>query len=520
MRGKFKLFSLFLFLAMIFSFFVSSQNVFADAPATTEGYSILKFTGTGIADISNVSDGTSVTVSYANGNTVTVTGTGLYSLKDSNNDYLVYYQLVPTDEITITANPSEGYISELKKDGAVPDYNDEPQARGVSFSIDIFEAEAEANSNMTIEATFRECKQIEIASHADSECKITSMVGAQGGNLVTINFENGNKITVERITEFGQLIPVEDLNGNGLYPYTDTSGETPRYFIRGFEGDSGLVNIKLLPTDGYSADLCVDGDFQHRGVADPIDEERKYEGWFRRNEGKYFLGLLDGSYFKDSTSYSSIVDISGTTPENPAVFKTYLLNYIEFTRVDESNSSIVSVRPIDVDQDVAAEVSPNSTGSSYSITFKSNYYDHAVFEITTADGNKYYIRIEREAFKITSEGEGDNKKVLASFYYPNDIESMNSCDNFDVVATKVKKDGTTEVLIVEPDSDKKDVIGGRLLRKSLYTVDVDDNVEGVYFTALRKGGTDAGQEEYAGTFSGSGRGIYYDLNSKQTRYDD
>ena len=113
-----------------------------------------------------------------------------------------------------------------------------------------------------------------------------------------------------------------------------------------------------------------------------------------------------------------------------------------------------------------------------------------------------------------------NKKVLASFYYPNDIESMNSCDNFDVVATKVKKDGTTEVLIVEPDSDKKDVIGGRLLRKSLYTVDVDDNVEGVYFTALRKGGTDAGQEEYAGTFSGSGRGIYYDLNSKQTRYDD
>lgn len=516
MRGKFKLFSLFLFLAMIFSFFVSSQNVFAAAPANTAGYSILKFTGTGIADISNVSDGTSVTVSYANGNTVTVTGTGLYSLKDSNNDYLVYYQLGPTDEITITANPSEGYTAELKKGTEVQE--------GVSFSIDI--SVAESNPNMTIEATFTQTntqvqyKQIEIASHADSECKITSMVGAQGGNLVTINFENGNKITVERITEFGQLIPVEDLNGNGLYPYTDTSGETPRYFIRGSEGDSGLVNIKLLPTDGYSADLCVDGDFQHRGVADPIDEERKYEGWFRRNEGKYFLGLLDGSYFKDSTSYSSIVDISGTTPENPAVFKTYLLNIVECTSADSSKSPIESVRPIDVDQDVAAEVSPNSTGSSYSITFKSNYYDHSVFEITTADGNKYYIKIEREAFKITSEGEGDNKKVLAWFYYPDNLGVTTDCDSFDVVATKVKKDGTTEVLIVEPDTDKKDVIGGQNLRKSLYTVDVDDNVEGVYFTALEKGGTDAGQEEYAGTFSGSGRGIYYDLNSKQTRYDD
>ena len=68
--------------------------------------------------------------------------------------------------------------------------------------------------------------------------------------------------------------------------------------------------------------------------------------------------------------------------------------------------------------------------------------------------------------------------------------------------------------MVTRDSD-----GGKNLRMSFYSVDINDNVAGVYFTVVYKGALDGGKEFYNGTFSGSGKGIYYDLSDRRMKYD-
>ena len=205
--------------------------------------------------------------------------------------------------------------------------------------------------------------------------------------------------------------------------------------------------------------------------------------------------------------------------------KTYLLNnFMIFNIGEHSNCLISSVKPLNVDEDVV-DIDYESDAGWY-IWFKSNYYDHVVFEITAENGNKYYIRIDRVTFGIADTfGQNQNKpQVVANFYYPSDY----SYEEFDVLATKVKKDGSEEIFIVNAsegidlitgDSMQNDTSGGENLKKSEYLVDVDDTTAGVYFAVVYKGALNGEKEVYDGTFSGSGKGVYYDITSRQTRYD-
>ena len=105
--------------------------------------------------------------------------------------------------------------------------------------------------------------------------------------------------------------------------------------------------------------------------------------------------------------------------------KTYLLNnFMIFNIGEHSNCLISSVKPLNVDEDVV-DIDYESDAGWY-IWFKSNYYDHVVFEITAENGNKYYIRIDRVTFGIADTfGQNQNKpQVVANFYYPSDYSYL------------------------------------------------------------------------------------------------
>ena len=96
MKKKFKLSSFFLGLALILNVFMPISDVFADRPQDTSTYGDIEIGGN-VTGISNVSNGNSVTVDFADGNVVTVVGAGLYS-ENNNGRYFIY----SNGEITVT----------------------------------------------------------------------------------------------------------------------------------------------------------------------------------------------------------------------------------------------------------------------------------------------------------------------------------------------------------------------------------------------------------------------------------
>jgi len=304
---------------------------------------------------------------------------------------------------------------------------------------------------------------------------------------------------------------VEDAGSSTL------SGEVTKEFVFGNgEGDMGKQLDPCNAQDGANS-ICTNGDRNFRATI--------YRDGYQSIKFDTQASMDYFPDFWDPIFFSSTIDISGTTPENPAVLKTYLLNdFIIFNVGEHSNCLISSVKPLNVDEDVV-DIDYESDAGWY-VWFKSNYYDHVVFEITAENGNKYYIRIDRVTFGITDTFAPNQNKpqVVASFYYPSDY----SYEEFDVLATKVKKDGSEEIFIVnvsdgiDPitgDPMQNDASGGENLKKSEYLVDVDDTTAGVYFAVVYKGALNGEKEVYDGTFSGSGKGVYYDITSRQTRYD-
>lgn len=108
-----KIMSIFMVLTVIFTYLVP-VSVIAASPANTGDYARIDIGGnpTSIADVSN---GTSVTVTYPNG-TVTVTGTHLYS--DTTKHDQVFYIYTTGTTATVTATPSGGYSASLWENGS------------------------------------------------------------------------------------------------------------------------------------------------------------------------------------------------------------------------------------------------------------------------------------------------------------------------------------------------------------------------------------------------------------------
>ena len=110
-------------------------------------------------------------------------------------------------------------------------------------------------------------------------------------------------------------------------------------------------------------------------------------------------------------------------------------------------------------------------------------------------------------------------EIRATLYYPN----TKTYNDFEVIATIVNKDKTTQTKVVSAGEiqldnpmdedrliDSYTMDGGKGLLASMYSVEIDkDNVIGVYFTVVYKGALEG--ETFGGAFSGSGKGVYYDI---------
>ena len=113
-----KIVAILVIIAIMGSIIISKS--YAALPTNTGDYTLLEFGG-GATDITNVSNGDSVTITYPNG-TVSVTGTGLYSAKEQGNNgqnqMVDKYNVYATGNVTVTANPSNGYTANLWSNGS------------------------------------------------------------------------------------------------------------------------------------------------------------------------------------------------------------------------------------------------------------------------------------------------------------------------------------------------------------------------------------------------------------------
>lgn len=245
--------------------------------------------------------------------------------------------------------------------------------------------------------------------------------------------------------------------------------------------------------------------------------------------------------FWDPTFFTSTVDISGTSKDHPALYKTYLLNSsIKFATGLHSKSAIKSIKPLDTNSKAIDVVKNDQTGE-FTITFHSNYYDRVVFEAETQSGEKYYFMPQRVVINA-SDNFGPymtDAKINAAFFYPRNFRYS----DFDVIATVHRRDkkpsthmleaiplnnaepGMEVLGISEPGPDQYTSEGGKGLYASLYPVslgsditsgrDALEKVQGVAFTVVNKGALEG--NIYGGTFSGSGKGTFYDVAERKIK---
>ena len=104
----------------------------------------------------------------------------------------------------------------------------------------------------------------------------------------------------------------------------------------------------------------------------------------------------------------------------------------------------------------------------------------------------------------------EESKLIAQLFYPRTA----NFDDYDVIATIINKDGSQKVETLTADNNLN-LDGGKGLYLSYYPVDVDkEDVIGAYFTVVKKGALSG--KTYGGTFSGSGKGVYYDLEDSSS----
>ena len=99
---------------------------------------------------------------------------------------------------------------------------------------------------------------------------------------------------------------------------------------------------------------------------------------------------------------------------------------------------------------------------------------------------------------------------VAQFYY----ESSDSYANYDLVATKYYSDGTSKVSVLTPDETNQD--GGTNLKFTSYVIDLEDNLVGVAYMAVKAGTLDG--TSFNGIEAGADTGYYYDVDKRTIVY--
>jgi hypothetical protein len=353
------------------------------------------------------------------------------------------------------------------------------------------------------------------ASDALCICKIT--------NLQTLDSENHpimNSIPVTDVKDIdtGEQLTIQNEKHYWLWEssqdfiFTDDS-LTERAFASFTEFEAALTeNEDVLRTyaidpcgaiDGEST-ICTNGDRVFRAT---IYDSTDYQGMqfsINPDDYTYFPGWWEPIFF------SNEVDLTGTTKDSPALYESFLLEpSAHFGSTDRSLSTITSVEPLDVPAN-AVSVTKNSDGT-FDVVFNSNFYVAVEFKVTTTE-DTYYVTIQRTCFRAhdTKGPNVTNPKVVAEFYY----DGNETYSEYDVVATKYYSDGSTKLAILSPENT--DSFGGTNLKCTSYVTDLDENLVGVAYMAVKAGTLDG--TSFKGIQAGADTGYYFDISKRMIVY--
>ena len=355
--------------------------------------------------------------------------------------------------------------------------------------------------------------------------KFTGMLGEDtqnGGylmnyiNLTDMTDQSANGVNYQWKQEPANWVLAKDLEDG---EHNLIAERLTKLYIFG-DGTDQDHGVQLNPTNAQDGEnsKCSNGDMNFR-VTIYRDEYQGLTFGTKASDYTYFPTWWDQVFF------TSTVDISGSSATNPAEYNTYLLEpNIKFTKAPHSDN-ITGVEALNVNPDA---VTITESAGEYTIVFNSNYFDNVVFKITTAS-ETYYVKINRIVLDIHDNfapGVTD-KKLIAFLSY----DASKTYTDYEVYATTVYKDGTKQMSKLEPQkivwnndplSPGETLINdytakaGQGLRASCYHVPVNDNVAGVYFTAINK--PSATTTVYSGTLAGSGQGSYFNLETRRVEY--
>lgn len=218
-------------------------------------------------------------------------------------------------------------------------------------------------------------------------------------------------------------------------------------------------------------------------------------------------------------------DISNTTKNNPTEMIAVLLEQ-NFTikELAFNGLNIQSIKALDVP---TGAVDINKVSGEWVFAFNSHYYDNVVFELTDTSNNKYYIRVNRMTFDPYIQTEwtpnGPEPATLKGDFF---FDSNTSNTDYEITAKIVYKNGKTKTVVMENANDIElggdnhifapETNGGTNLKIATYKInlesDYEEKIDSVYFNIKKTGSTST---NYAGTFAGSGNGIYMKIESRR-----
>ncbi|MBR1801814.1 hypothetical protein IJ768_01115 [Candidatus Saccharibacteria bacterium] len=338
----------------------------------------------------------------------------------------------------------------------------------------------------------------------------------------------------------------EDINTDNTYTiYSDTDIEADNHAEKTFSA----VNVDVDNTtfalktayDTYKAanpdhtmqDVMEYEDGEHNRLAlNPMNAPREANAYTHFGDWNFKVLIKSADYagasIKNATdgyepdfgaALNSVLyhDVSGTTKANPATL--YVIPQQTEIILSGEAGAFDSVAAVDLEN--AGAVTVTSVAGGHKITFNSAYYDRVIFKVTK--GTKtYYIRIFRTAVQEPFPAIETNQKVITALVY---FDEGKTCADYEVSAKLDYKNGTQKTIKMgaatsfEDPFDPSIIVnscyesGGEGLRKGHYTYTADvnlSNLNGIYFTVSKAGSTST---TYAGTLSGSKKGIYLDLST-------
>lgn len=280
--------------------------------------------------------------------------------------------------------------------------------------------------------------------------------------------------------------------------------------IRDYDEKRSILIDPCGAIDGEST-VCTNGDRVFRAT---IYNDTTFEGIaFSQNQDDY-------TYFPsfwDNVFFTNTLDISETTPENPAIYEAFILEpMIHFGKAVNSVNDITGIRALNVPEGAVTITGDEASG--FSIQFGSNFFDSVVFEVTTAGGS-YYLEIVRTAMKTFHVGGPDDEriKMVAEVYY----DSQYSYTDYEVYATIHYADGSISLQKVEASEIEDDGFGNPMpagifemeggvgLLRAQYGLTLSEDMVGIDFNAVKKGAFSS--TTYGGSYFGSGNGVYVEV---------